>query len=143
MHLVETFSGSQRTHDTPCYAALMAFWIPNCCHFLPLVRKFITDGDGLHKLRPRVNFEDSYVPIGIASQLYRDRIVPAAKQNVESARAGYTAGKVDFLRLIEAQRQLINLREEQVETVSNYHRRRAELERAAAVPIEIQETSTR
>jgi cobalt-zinc-cadmium efflux system outer membrane protein len=71
------------------------------------------------------------------SLLYRDRIVPAAKQNVESARAGYTAGKVDFLRLIEAQRQLINLREEQVETMSNYHRRLAELDRAAAVPVEL------
>lgn len=69
------------------------------------------------------------------SQLFSDRIIPAAKQNVESARAGYTAGKVDFLRLIEAQRQLIELREEQVEIIANYHRRLAELERAAAVPI--------
>jgi outer membrane protein TolC len=72
------------------------------------------------------------------SQLFSDRIIPAAKQNVESARAGYTAGKVDFLRLIEAQRQLIELREEQVEIIANYHRRLAELERAAAVPIERQ-----
>jgi len=71
------------------------------------------------------------------SLLFSDRIVPAAKQNVESARAGYTAGKVDFLRLIEAQRQLINLQEEQVETISNYHRRLAELQRAAAMSSEI------
>jgi outer membrane protein TolC len=69
-------------------------------------------------------------------QLFQDRIVPAAEQNVESARAGYEAGKVDFLRLIEAQRQLITLREEHVETISNFHRRLAELERAVAAPIE-------
>lgn len=75
--------------------------------------------------------------------LYSDRIIPAAKQNVESARAGYAAGKVDFLRLIEAQRQLIALREQQVETVSNYHRNLAELDRAAAVPIEVAEPFAR
>ncbi len=77
------------------------------------------------------------------SQLFKDRIIPAAKQNVESARAGYTAGKVDFLRLIEAQRQLIDLREQQVETVSNYYRRLAELERTAAMPVRTQNTSNR
>jgi len=70
------------------------------------------------------------------SHLFRDRIVPAAEKNVESARAGYTAGNVDFLRLIDAQRQLIELREQQVDTISDYHRRLAELHRAAAVPVE-------
>jgi outer membrane protein TolC len=70
------------------------------------------------------------------AQLYSERILPAARQNVESARAGYVAGKVDFLRLIEAQRQLIELREQQVETIADFHRRLAELERAAAAPLE-------
>jgi outer membrane protein TolC len=68
-------------------------------------------------------------------QLFADRIIPAAGLNVQSARAGYTAGKVDFLRLIESQRQFIALREQQVETLSDYHRRLAELERTAAMPI--------
>jgi outer membrane protein TolC len=49
--------------------------------------------------------------------------------------AGYAAGNVNFLRLIEAQRQLIALREQQVEMVSDFHRRLAELHRAAAVPV--------
>jgi outer membrane protein TolC len=68
-------------------------------------------------------------------QLFADRIIPADGLNVQSARAGYTAGKVDFLRLIESQRQFIALREQQVETLSDYHRRLAELERTAAMPI--------
>jgi outer membrane protein TolC len=75
--------------------------------------------------------------------LFKDRIIPAAKLNVESARAGYTAGKVDFLRLIESQRQLIMLREQHVETLSDYHRRLAELERTAAVPVDAPEPSGR
>src|SRR5262249_14796524 len=38
--------------------------------------------------------------------LYQRRIVPAARQNIESARAGYMAAeiKVDFLRVVQAQR---------------------------------------
>jgi len=67
--------------------------------------------------------------------LYNESILPAAEKNVASARAGYASGKVDFLRLIEAQRQLIELREQEVETLADYHRRLAELRRAAAEPI--------
>ena len=55
------------------------------------------------------------------SRLFSDRIVPAAEKNGESAGGGNTAGNVDFLRLIETQRQLIELREQQVETISDYH----------------------
>lgn len=68
--------------------------------------------------------------------LYRERIIPAAEQNVESALAGYVAGRVDFLRLIEAQRQHIELREQQVETEADVYRRLAELQRVSAVPLE-------
>ena len=69
-------------------------------------------------------------------RLFNGQIIPAAQKNVESARAGYTAGNVDFLRLIEAQRQLIELREQQVEVLSDVRRRLAELHRVAAVPVE-------
>jgi outer membrane protein TolC len=54
---------------------------------------------------------------------------------VESAN-GYAGGKVDFLRLIEAQRELIELQEKQQEAVTEYFRRRAELERAVGMPID-------
>ena len=62
-------------------------------------------------------------------KLYTDSIRPAANENVQSAQANYEAGKLDFLRLIEAQRQLINYREPHYEAVAEYHRRLAELER--------------
>jgi outer membrane protein TolC len=68
-------------------------------------------------------------------ELYRARIVPAARQNVEAARAGYVAGRVDFLRLIEAERQLINLLVEEQDLIAGYHALRAELERAIGGPL--------
>lgn len=67
--------------------------------------------------------------------LYRERILPAAEQSVESAVAGYVSGSLDFLRLIEAERQLIQLREEQVMARLEYYERRAEVERVIAGPL--------
>jgi len=68
--------------------------------------------------------------------LYEQRFLPAAQQNVSTARANYDAGKSDFLAFIVAQRQLIDLREKQQQAVADYHRRRAELERVlgGAIP---------
>jgi cobalt-zinc-cadmium efflux system outer membrane protein len=68
-------------------------------------------------------------------ELYDRRTVPAARQNVESARAGYVAGRVDFLRLIEAERQLINLLQEEQDLLASYHAQRAELERVIGGPV--------
>jgi outer membrane protein TolC len=47
------------------------------------------------------------------AELFDKRLIPTAERNIELARAGYTTGSIDFLRLIEAQRQLIELHEEQ------------------------------
>jgi outer membrane protein TolC len=63
--------------------------------------------------------------------LYAQRILPAAKENMESARVNYTAGKVDFLRLIDAQRQYHAQREMYYAALADYQRRQAELDRAA------------
>jgi outer membrane protein, heavy metal efflux system len=67
--------------------------------------------------------------------LYAERIIPAAEDSVQSAAAEYQTGKLDFLRLIQAQRDLIGRRELQVEAVAEYHIRRAELERAIGGPL--------
>jgi outer membrane protein TolC len=67
--------------------------------------------------------------------LYVDKILPAAQGNVASANAGYVAGNVDFLRLIEAQRELLELREKHQEAIADFHRRQAELERVVGAPI--------
>ncbi len=74
-------------------------------------------------------------------KVYEDRILPVAEHSVESARASYTSGRLDFLRLIEAQRQLLTLQDRYYETVAEYYQRRAELERVVGnriVPTEIQ-----
>jgi outer membrane protein TolC len=67
--------------------------------------------------------------------LYQRRTLSASKQNVESARAGYIAGRVDFLRLIEAERQLIGLLQEEQDLLASYHAQRAELERVIGGPL--------
>jgi cobalt-zinc-cadmium efflux system outer membrane protein len=63
------------------------------------------------------------------TKLYAETILPAATENAQSAQTNYEANKLDFLRLIEAQRQLITHREKQYEAIADYHRRMAELER--------------
>jgi outer membrane protein, heavy metal efflux system len=65
-----------------------------------------------------------------AVELYRQRLIPAAEQNIAAARSNYEVGKLNFLELAQAQRQLITLRERQLEAIVTHHRRAAELERA-------------
>jgi outer membrane protein, heavy metal efflux system len=63
-------------------------------------------------------------------QLYTDRLVPAAEQNVTAARSNYDVAKSSFLDLAIAQRQLVDLREMREEALTQYHSRLAELTRA-------------
>ena len=63
-------------------------------------------------------------------RLYEEKILPATQRSLESALANYTSGKLDFLRLIDAERQLNTQREMYYQAIAEYHRRLAELERA-------------
>jgi outer membrane protein, heavy metal efflux system len=65
-----------------------------------------------------------------ALQLYRESALPAARENVRLAQSSYTTGKVPFLSLIEAQRNLVELRDRQFELQAESRRRRAALDRA-------------
>jgi len=69
-------------------------------------------------------------------ELYRTTILPVIEQNYASARGNYNANKIDFLRLTDANRQQIMLREKYQETIADYHRRLTELERAVGGPID-------
>jgi outer membrane protein, heavy metal efflux system len=62
-------------------------------------------------------------------QLYADKLIPAAEQNVAAARSNYDVSKATFLDLATAQRQLITLRVERETTLATYHKRLAELTR--------------
>jgi outer membrane protein, heavy metal efflux system len=66
--------------------------------------------------------------------LYKDKILPTAKASVDSARIKYTAGQLDFLRLIEAQRQHQSPQERCYAAIADYHRVAVELERAVGGP---------
>jgi outer membrane protein, heavy metal efflux system len=68
-------------------------------------------------------------------RLYQEKTLPAAERNLESAQANYTTGKIDFLRLIDAERQLNTQRENYHQAVAEYHQRLAELERAVGEPV--------
>jgi outer membrane protein TolC len=65
-----------------------------------------------------------------ALQLYQESALPAARENVRLAQSSYTTGKVPFLSLIEAQRNLVELRDRQFELQAESRRRRAALDRA-------------
>ena len=62
--------------------------------------------------------------------VYRQTILPAARQYSESAQGNYSANTLDFLHLIDAQRRLIQLREKYEEALAEREQRWAELQRA-------------
>jgi len=70
-----------------------------------------------------------------AVELYSQRLIPAAEQNVAAARTSYDVGKLNFLQLAQTQRQLIGVRERQIEALVAYHRRTAELARAVGISV--------
>jgi cobalt-zinc-cadmium efflux system outer membrane protein len=65
-----------------------------------------------------------------AAELYSKKFLPFAEQNLEVARSNYDVGKTTFLSLAQAQRQLIEVRAKYQQTLADYYRRRAELDRA-------------
>jgi outer membrane protein TolC len=65
-----------------------------------------------------------------AAQLYTQKYLPLAEQNLAAARSNYDFGKINFLSLAQAQRQLIEVREKYQQTLTDSHRRLADLERA-------------
>jgi len=70
-----------------------------------------------------------------AVRLYEETILPAARENVRSAQSEYVTGKVSFLNLVEAQRNLVGLRDRGYEAFAELYRRRAALERAVGGPL--------
>jgi outer membrane protein TolC len=71
--------------------------------------------------------------------LYDKTVLPSARQNVKAAEAAYGTGKIPFLSLIEAERNVVNLRDRYYEATADYFRRRANLERIVGAPIASEE----
>jgi outer membrane protein TolC len=89
----------------------------------------------------QVNFEvqQAYAQVtqgGKAVHLYEKTLLPAAVSNVKAGQSAYLTGKIPFLSLIEAQRNLVGLRDRYYELVATYYIRLAGLERAIGGPID-------
>jgi len=69
------------------------------------------------------------------ARLYEEKILPTAKRSSESALANYSSGKLDFLRLLDTERQLYSQEEMYYQSVAEYHQRVAELDRAVGEPV--------
>jgi len=67
---------------------------------------------------------------------YRERVLPAAEQLVNSSRSEYAAGTVGFADLIDSQRILITVRRAAAQVWIEREKRLAEIEALAGVDIE-------
>lgn len=63
-------------------------------------------------------------------RLYESRLLPAARDQVESARAGFIAGQNSFLAVIEAQKNLLRVELQFQEAQADQYRRLADVTRA-------------
>ena len=93
----------------------------------------------LARLTDRVGFQvqEAYEQAresGQVVKLYEAKGVPAAEANVKEAQAAYVNGKVPLLSLVEAQRNLIAVRDRLNEARAEAFRRRATLDRVVGVP---------
>jgi outer membrane protein TolC len=70
-----------------------------------------------------------------ALRLYRDKILPVSELNAKSARSAYMTGKVPAVSRIEAERNLVALRQRYHELIAGYYRGLAALERAVGGPL--------
>lgn len=64
-----------------------------------------------------------------AVRLYETTVLPAADSNVKAAQTAYVTGKVGFLTLLEAERNVVGIRQHYYELVASYYIRLANLER--------------
>ncbi len=84
------------------------------------------------KDQTRFVIEDLLVKIKTAkrlAELFQDNVIPQAEQSVASAEVGYQTDQVDFLDLLESQRQLVTFRLEYFRAVTLQNQEVARLER--------------
>ena len=77
--------------------------------------------------------QEAYLKVEAQQQLvtlFRDTIVPQARQTVEASRSGYRAGSVDFLTLMDNWRKLLNFELMQHRALAEMEQAVADLERA-------------
>jgi outer membrane protein TolC len=94
----------------------------------------------LARLTDQVNFQvqEAYEQVEESDRvvrLYETTLLPRAKDNAEAALPAYIAGQIPLLSLLEAQRNLVSLRDRYYEVLAEHFRRRAALDRAVGDPV--------
>lgn len=75
------------------------------------------------------------------SQLYRQRVLPAARELVSSSRSAYAAGTIGFADLVDSERMLLTMRRMAAEAQIEREERLTDLEALAGVDIETVDSS--
>lgn len=70
-------------------------------------------------------------------QLYRDGLLPKAEQSLNASYTAYQAGEMDFLNVLDAQRQLINFQLSLDKARTNVAKKKAEIEMLAGKELKI------
>lgn len=64
-----------------------------------------------------------------------EEALPAARETFRATREGYERGKFDLLRVLDAQRTLVETANRYLDALAAYHRARADVERLVAAPL--------
>ena len=75
-------------------------------------------------------------------EILRSRLLPAARDRVEAAAAGFSTGQSDFAALIEAARALRTTELKISTTLADLHARQAELQRALGQTTDLKPTNS-
>jgi outer membrane protein TolC len=94
----------------------------------------------LARLTDQVNFQvqEAYAQVEESDRvvrLYETTLLPRAKDNADAALPAYVAGQIPLLSLLEAQRNLVSLRDRYYDVLAEHFRRRAALDRAVGDPV--------
>lgn len=68
-------------------------------------------------------------------RLYRENLIPLAKQSIEASLAGFKSGKSDFMMLLDSNRMLIDIKTGYYNTLVEYEMALADLERTVGVTL--------
>ena len=66
-------------------------------------------------------------------QVLKETVLPGAQEAFDVAREGYKAGKFGYLEVLDAQRTLFEARKQSIQTMSDYYREMAVIDRLTAI----------
>jgi cobalt-zinc-cadmium efflux system outer membrane protein len=64
-----------------------------------------------------------------------EEALPAARETFRATQEGYERGKFDLLRVLDAQRTLVETANQYLDALASYHRARADVQRLVAAPL--------